>query len=133
MFDWANKSKLSKTKVGNKVIGVGVGQGYSAGSNGFDGLLRIRPDGKLHIHSGVGNLGTFSHETIGRVAAEFLNYKWENTVEERGDSRKGTPWSSVQAGSLSTSTHSRTMYVAAMDAKTKLPGIAAQMLGGKPS
>ncbi|MFO1184987.1 MAG: molybdopterin cofactor-binding domain-containing protein [Bauldia sp.] len=133
MFDWANKSKLSKTKVGNKVIGVGVGQGYhSAGSNGFDGLLRITPDGKLHIHSGVGNLGTFSHETIGRVAAEFLNYKWENTVEERGDSRKGTPWSSVQAGSLSTSTHSRTMYVAAMDAKTKLLDIAAQMLGGKP-
>jgi len=42
------------------------------------------------------------------------------------------PWNSIQAGSLSSSTHSRTMYVAAMDAKTKLLDIAAQMLGGKP-
>ena len=115
------------------MIGVGVGQGYhNAGTNGFDGLLRITPDGKLHVHSGVGNLGTFSHSATSRVAAEFLNYNWDNVIIERGDSRLGLPWNSVQAGSLTSSTQSRTNYVAALDAKQKLMEIAAQMLGGAP-
>ena len=75
---------------GNKVTGIGVGQGYhSAGSNGFDGLLRITPDGKLHVHTGVGNLGTYSHSATARVAAEILNYNWDNAIIERGDSRRG--------------------------------------------
>ena len=56
------------------MTGIGVGQGYhSAGGNGFDGLVRITPDGKLHIHTGVGNLGTYSHSATSRVAAELLN------------------------------------------------------------
>src|SRR5882757_1247596 len=110
---------------------LGVGQGYhSAGSNGFDGLLRITPDGKLHIHTGVGNLGTYSHSATARVAADILNYSWDNAIIERGDSRRGLPWNSNQAGSLTASTQSRTMYVAAVDMKEKLTDIAAQMLGG---
>ena len=88
LFRWEEKKKRSGQRTGNKVIGIGVGQGYhSAGTNGFDGLLRITPDGKLHVHTGVGNLGTYSHSATSRVAAEFLNYKWENVVIERGDSR----------------------------------------------
>ena len=56
------KKRRSGQKNGNKVTGIGIGQGYhSAGHNGFDGLLRITPDGKLHVHTGVGNLGTYSH------------------------------------------------------------------------
>jgi len=134
LFDWDNKKKLSKTQVGTKVVGVGIGQGYhSAGSNGFDGLLRITPDGKLHIHTGVGNLGTHSFASTARVAAELLNVKWENSIIERGDTRKGTPWNSSQAGSLTASTQARTMYVAALDTKAKLFDIAAQILGGAPT
>jgi xanthine dehydrogenase molybdenum-binding subunit len=133
LFKWEEKKKHSGQRTGNKVIGVGVGQGYhSAGTNGFDGLVRITPDGKLHVHTGVGNLGTYSHSATSRVAAEFLNYKWENVIIERGDSRFGLPWNSVQAGSLTASTESRTNYVAAMDAKQKLLDIAAQLLGGTP-
>ena len=92
--------------------------------------MRITPDGKLHIHTGVGNLGTYSHSATARVAAEFLNYNWDNAIIERGDSRRGLPWNSNQAGSLTASTQSRTMYVAAIDMKAKLLDIAAQMLGG---
>ena len=48
-----------------KVRAVGVGTAYhSAGGNGFDGLVRITPDGKIHIHTGVGNLGTYSHTVV---------------------------------------------------------------------
>jgi len=133
LFNWEEKKKLSGQRSGNKVIGIGIGQGYhNAGTSGFDGLVRITPDGKLHVHSGVGNLGTYSHSATSRVAAEFLNYNWDNVIIERGDSRLGLPWNSVQAGSLTASTQSRTNYVAALDAKQKLLEIAAQMLGGAP-
>ena len=131
--NWEERKKRSGQKNGTKVTGIGIGQGFhSAGSNGFDGLLRITTDGKLHIHTGVGNLGTHSHYSTARVAADLLNVNWENAIVERGDTRRGLPFNSPQAGSLTASTQSRTMYAAAMDMKDKLTDIAAQMLGGKP-
>ena len=130
-FNWEEKKKLSGQRNGSKVIGVGVGQAYhSAGSNGFDGLVTIRPDGKLYIHSGVGNLGTYSYAGASRVAAEILGCSWENTVIEHGDSRRGLPWVLAQFGSNTSFTTSRTNYVAALDAKAKLQAIAAMDLGG---
>jgi xanthine dehydrogenase molybdenum-binding subunit len=133
MFKWDERKAKSGQRVGSKVTGIGIGQGYhSAGSNGFDGMVRITPDGKLHVHTGVGNLGTYSHAATARVAADMLNYAWDNVIVERGDTRRGLPWNSNQAGSLTASTQSRTMYVAALDAKQKLVEIAAQMLGGAP-
>ena len=56
------------------------------------------PDGKLHVHTGVGNLGTYSHSATARVAAEVLNVAWENVIIERGDSRLGLPWNIGQFG-----------------------------------
>jgi len=134
MFKWSDRKKLSGQKTGNKVTGIGIGQGYhSAGTNGFDGLLRITPDGKLHVHTGIGNLGTYSHSATARVAADLLNVSWDNVIIERGDTRKGLPFNSPQAGSLSASTQSRTMYVASLDMKDKLTDIAAKSLGGQPT
>ncbi len=130
-FDWAGKKQKSRQRNGSKIIGVGIGQAYhSAGSSKFDGLVRLTPEGKLHIHSGVGNLGTFSHSATSRVAAEVLTCKWENCVIERGDSRRHLPWNHAQWGSNTSFTMTRTNYVAAMDAKNKLLEIAAMDLGG---
>jgi CO/xanthine dehydrogenase Mo-binding subunit len=130
-FDYGAKRARSGERNGSKVIGVGVGQAYhSAGSNGFDGLVRITPDGILHIHTGVGNLGTFSHSGTSRVAAEVLSYDWDNCIVERGDSRKHLPWNLGQFGSNTSYTMTRTNYVAAMDALTKLKEIAAMEFGG---
>ncbi len=132
-FDYAAKIKRSGERNGSKVIGIGVGQAYhSAGSSGFDGLLCIKPDGKLHIHSGVGNLGTYSYATTSRVAAEFLGYEWDNCVVERGDSRKNLPWVLGQFGSNTSFTTTRTNFAAAMDAKRKIQEIAAMDMGGTP-
>ena len=132
-YDWATKSARSGERNGSKVIGVGVGQAYhSAGSTGFDGLLRIDPDGTIYIHTGVGNLGTYSYASTSRVAAEVLGASWENCVIVRGDSSKGLPWTLGQFGSNSTFTNSRSAYAAAMDAKAKLQEIAAMDLGGAP-
>ncbi len=132
-FAWQEKRAQSGQRNGSKVIGVGVGQAYhSAGSNGFDGLVRISPDGQLHIHTGVGNLGTYSHTSTSRVAAEVLKYRWENCVVERGDSRKHLPWNLGQFGSNTSFTMTRTNYVAAVDALEKLLEIAALDLGRSP-
>jgi CO/xanthine dehydrogenase Mo-binding subunit len=133
LFKWEEKTKLSGKRNGNKVTGVGVGSAFHAGgSNGFDGLVRILPDGKLHVHSGAGNLGTFSYASTSRVAAEVLGYSWDNVVIVSGRSDRHLPWMIGQFGSNTAYTASRTNYVAALDAKNKLLEIASTQLGGAP-
>jgi CO/xanthine dehydrogenase Mo-binding subunit len=134
MFGWQEKQARSGNRSGSKVIGVGVGQAFhTAGSFGFDGLVRIAPDGRLHIHTGVGNLGTFSHSGTSRIAAEVLKVDWERCTIVRGDSRKHLPWNNGQFGSNTSFTMSRTNFVAATDALNKLREIAAQRFGGAPT
>ncbi|MFV2090760.1 MAG: xanthine dehydrogenase family protein molybdopterin-binding subunit, partial [Pseudomonadales bacterium] len=133
MFNWSERKKRSGQKNGSKVIGIGVGQGYhSAGSKGFDGLVRITPDGKIHLHSGVGNLGTYSYVSTTRAAAELLKCNWNNCIIHHGNSSLHLPWSSYQAGSNTTFTHTRANYVAAEDLLKKMKEIAALTLGGTP-
>jgi len=133
-FGWEQRRARSGQRNGSKVRGVGIGTAYhSAGANGFDGLVRILPDGKIHIHTGVGNLGTYSHTATSRVAAEVLKANWENCVVVRGDSRNHLPWNLSQFGSNTSFTMTRTNYVAAMDAVAKLKEIAALDLGGAPA
>jgi CO/xanthine dehydrogenase Mo-binding subunit len=132
-FGWAERRARSGRRNGSKVTGVAVGQAFhSAGSSGFDGLVRIAPDGVLHIHTGVGNLGTYSYAATARVAAEVLGYDWERCEIHRGDSSRGLPWNNGQFGSNTSFTMSRTNYAAAMDAVAKLKEIAARRLGGSP-
>jgi CO/xanthine dehydrogenase Mo-binding subunit len=130
-FGWEERRARSGQRNGSKVTGVAVGQAFhSAGSSGFDGLVRIAPDGRLHIHTGVGNLGTYSYASTSRVAAEVLGYDWENCEIHRGDSSRGLPWNNGQFGSNTSFTMTRTNYAAAMDALQKLKEIAARELGG---
>jgi CO/xanthine dehydrogenase Mo-binding subunit len=84
----------------------------------------------LYIHTGVGNLGTYSHTGTARVAAEVLKANWDNCVVVRGDSSKHLPWNLGQFGSNTSFTMTRTNYVAAVDAVNKLKEIAAMDLGG---
>ena len=73
IFNWEEKKARSGKRVGTKVRGSGVAVStYSAGSIGFDGLLIIRPDGKVQFQSGIGNLGTHAMIDVHRVAAEIL-------------------------------------------------------------
>ncbi len=132
-FGWEEKKQLSGRRQGTKVTGVGVGLSpFVGGSTGFDGLLVIRPDGKLYIHQGIGNLGTHSFADTARVAADVLGMPWDRCVVVWGDTSKHLPWSSVQAGSQTTHAHTRANHAAAMDARQKLQEIAARDLGGAP-
>ncbi|MGY8794778.1 MAG: xanthine dehydrogenase family protein molybdopterin-binding subunit, partial [Woeseiales bacterium] len=130
-FNWDERAKRSGAKNGSKVTGIGVGQAYhSAGRDGFDGLIRIAPDGKIHLYSGVGNLGTYSYASTTRPAADVLRCNWENCVLHYGKSTENLPWSSAQNGSNTTFTHTRANYVAAVDILEKIKAIAAIKLGG---
>jgi CO/xanthine dehydrogenase Mo-binding subunit len=132
MFDWAGKQSLSGQRVGSKVSGIGIGLSpYTAGSRGFDGLMLISPeDGKLHVHQGIGNLGTHSIADTARPAAEILGLNWDQVEIVWGNSSRGMPRSSVQAGSQTTHAHTRANHAAAMDARRKIQEVAARTLGG---
>jgi CO/xanthine dehydrogenase Mo-binding subunit len=132
-FRWDDRKARSGQRRGAKVRGVGVAVGpHGAGSIGFDGLMTIRPDGKLYVQTGVGNLGTHSMQDLARVAAEILAMPWDQVEVIWGDTSKGLPWSCLSVGSQTTHAMTRANHAGAQDAKRKLQEIAARDLGGAP-
>jgi CO/xanthine dehydrogenase Mo-binding subunit len=132
-FKWNDRIANSGKRVGNKVRGVGVSSStFVAGSKGYDGLFVIRPDGKMYIQTGIGNLGTENFSDAQRVAAEIVGMPWEKVDLTWGNTTKNLPWSCASGGSQTTHAMTRAAYAAGMDAKTKLQEIAAKTHGGKP-
>jgi len=132
-FRWDERKAYSGQRRGAKVRGIGVAVGpHGAGSIGFDSLMTLRPDGKLYVQTGVGNLGTHSLMDLARVAAEVLAMPWEKVEVSWGDTGKGVPWSCLSVGSQTTHAMTRANFAGANDAKRKLQEIAAKDLGGSP-
>jgi len=132
-FDWEEKLAMSGQRNGSKVTGVGLGfSPFVAGSSGYDGLWLIRPDGRLYIHQGIGNLGTHSIFDTARPAVEILRFPWENVEVLWGSTERNHPWSSSQSGSQTTHAHTRANHAAVMDIMQKLREVAAAELGGSP-
>jgi xanthine dehydrogenase molybdenum-binding subunit len=131
-FEW-EKRKAQPKKSGTKVRGIGVATScFVGGSIGFDGLAVLKPDGKLYIQSGIGNLGTGSVSDCHRVTAELLGIPWEKCELTWGSTAKNLPWSCPSGGSQTTHAHTRAAYAVGMDAIDKLRQIAAKDMGGKP-
>ena len=134
VFDWETRKARSGQRRGPKVRGIGVAVGpHGAGSVGFDAIMTIRPDGKLYVQSGVGNLGTHSVFDLARVAADVLAMPWEKVEVIWGNTGKHLPWTCLSVGSQTTHAMTRANYAGAMDAKRKLQEIAAMDLGGGPT
>jgi CO/xanthine dehydrogenase Mo-binding subunit len=131
-FQW--KERIARPKrSGTKVRGVGVStSGFFAGSTGFDGLFLIKPDGRISIQSGIGNLGTESISDVHRVVAEVLGVPWEKCDVVWGNTSKNLPWTCVSGGSQTTHAMTRAAHAAATDGKKKLQEIAAKTHGGTP-
>ena len=118
---------------GAKVRGYGVAtSSFVAGSVGYDGLFVIKPDGRMYIQSGIGNLGTESVIDCHRVSAEMVGMPWEKVDVTWGHTGKNLPWSCVSGGSQTTHAHTRAAHAAGADAVKKLQEIAARTHGGKP-
>jgi xanthine dehydrogenase molybdenum-binding subunit len=132
-FRWSERVARTPKKIGTKVRGVGVSLScYVGGTIGFDGLLVIKPDGRITFQSGIGNLGTESVIDVHRVGAEVLGVPWEKCDVVWGNTAKNLPFTCVSGGSQTTHAMTRAAYAAAMDAKKKLQEIAAKKFGGKP-
>jgi len=133
LFDWDARSQLSGQRNGTKVTGVGMGLSpFTAGSSGRDGLLVIRPDGKLYVHQGIGNLGTHSIADTARAASDVLDLDWDDVVVVWGDTSKHLPFSTVQAGSQTAHAHTRANHAAGEAMVGLLQELAASELGGSP-
>jgi xanthine dehydrogenase molybdenum-binding subunit len=133
LFKWDERKGRNGQRIGTKVTGLGVGLGtYTAGSIAMDGLLLVRNDGKVYVHSGIGNLGTGSVMDCSRIVAEELNLPWEQIETVWGNTSKHLAWSSPQAGSQTIHAHTRANLAAAQDLKKKLQEIAALERGGRP-
>ena len=133
IFKWEDRKAESGKRNGSKVRGVGVAVStYSAGSVGFDGLLVIKPDGRLYIQSGIGNHGTESVSDCHRVSAELLGMPWDKVEIAWGDTSKNLPWTCPSGGSQTIHAMTRAAHAAGMDAVKKLQAIAAKDLGGSP-
>jgi CO/xanthine dehydrogenase Mo-binding subunit len=133
LFRWDERKAQSGVRAGSKVRGVGVAvSAYSAGSIGFDGLLVIKPDGRVTIQSGIGNLGTESVFDVHRVAAELIGVPWEKVDVVWGHTAKNLPSTCNQGGSQTAHAMTRAAHAAGMDARKKLQEIAARDLGGRP-
>jgi CO/xanthine dehydrogenase Mo-binding subunit len=132
-FKWSERIARTPKRIGTKVRGVGVSLScYVGGTIGFDGLLVIKPDGRITFQSGIGNLGTESVIDVHRAGAEVLGVPWEKCDVVWGNTAKNLPFTCVSGGSQTTHAMTRAAYATAMDAKKKLQEIAAKKLGGKP-
>jgi CO/xanthine dehydrogenase Mo-binding subunit len=132
LFNWDERVKQPKTH-GTKIRGLGVAVStFVSGSTGYDGLFVIKPDGRMHIYTGVGNLGTESYSDTMRVAAEMMQVPWEKVDLTWGNTGNNLPWSCVSGGSQTTHAHTRAAHAAATDGIKKCQEIAAKTLGGKP-
>jgi xanthine dehydrogenase molybdenum-binding subunit len=132
-FKWTERVARTPKRIGTKVRGLGVSLScYVGGTIGFDGLLVIRPDGRVSFQSGIGNLGTESVIDVHRAGAEVLGVPWEKCDVTWGNTAKNLPFTCVSGGSQTTHAMTRAAYATAMDAKKKLREIAAQKFGGKP-
>jgi xanthine dehydrogenase molybdenum-binding subunit len=134
LFKWDERKARSGKRTGSKARGVGISVSPFIGgySIGYDGLMTIRPDGKLYVQSGAGNLGTHSVIDTARVAAEVLDVPWDQVEVVWGDTSRNLPWTCTSDGSQTMHAMSRSNHAGAMDAKQKLLEIAARDLGGRP-
>ncbi len=134
VFNWEMRKARAGKRQGSKVRGVGVTVGpHGAGSIGWDSIMTIRPDGKLYVQSGVGNLGTHSVIDLARVAAEMLDMPWEKVEVIWGDTGKHLPWTCPSVGSQTTHGMTRANMAGAEDARRKLQELAALEMGGSPA
>jgi len=133
LFRWNERKAQGGKRQGSKVRGYGVAvSSFVAGSTGYDGLFVIKPDGRMYVQSGIGNLGTESMSDCHRVSAELVGMPWEKVDLTWGHTGRNLPWSCVSGGSQTTHAHTRAAHAAGMDAIKKLQEIAAKAHGGRP-
>jgi xanthine dehydrogenase molybdenum-binding subunit len=132
-FNWSQRVARQPKQIGSKIRGVGVALStYHGGSSGFDGLILITPQGRVQIHSGVGNLGTEAFIDVHRAAAEVLDVPWEAVDIVWGDTSKHLPYTCASGGSQTVHAMTRAGFAVGTECVQRLKEVAAKSLGGSP-
>ena len=132
-FKWQERVASKPKQTGTKVHGLGAAiTCFHGGSSGFDGLIVITPEGRVRIHSGIGNLGTEALIDVHRAAAEVLDVPWESVDIVWGDTAKHLPYSCHSGGSQTIHAMTRAAHATGLECKQKLQEVAAKSLGGDP-
>ena len=112
LFKWENARRGAASE-GFEGRGVGVATStYVAGSAGFDGLFVIRPDGRLSIQSGIGNLGTESFSDCIACRPRSSACRGKRSVVTWGDTAKNLPWTCISGGSQTIHAMTRAAHAA---------------------
>ena len=88
----------------------------------------IKPDGRLAIQSGIGNLGTRVGVRRASGRGDELGVPWRNAILPGGREEFAVE---LHRSGQTTHAMTRAAYAVAMDAKKKLQEIAAKSLGGR--
>jgi len=132
-FQFQQRAARQPKRSGSKARGVGVSLScYVGGTIGFDGLIVLTPEGRVRIHTGIGNLGTASVMDVHRAAAEVLEVPWEQVDILWGDTSRNLPYSCVSGGSQTTHAMTRAAHAVGTACRQRLQALAAQVLGGRP-
>ena len=109
----------------------GIGLRYSqehSGRSDSDGLVWIDRDGRVHVPTGIGNMGSGPQTGIGLIVAEVLgvpmtmiDVSWADTAD--------VAWDFVTDASRSTHCNGKAFYNAAFDLARQLKQAAATQLG----
>jgi xanthine dehydrogenase molybdenum-binding subunit len=132
-FKWNERVARKQKQSGTKVRGVGVAlSSYHGGTVGFDGLIVLTPEGRVRIHTGIGNLGTEALIDVHRAAAEVLDIPWDAVDIVWGDTSKGLPFTCHSGGSQTVHAMTRAGHAVGLECKQRLKEVAAKSLGGQP-
>jgi CO/xanthine dehydrogenase Mo-binding subunit len=131
-FQWKERVARQPKRVGTKVRGLGVALTcFHGGTSGFDGLIVITPEGRVRIHTGIGNLGTESLIDVHRAAAEVLDAPWEAVDIVWGDTAKNLPFTCHSGGSQTIHAMTRAAHAVGLECRQRLQEVAAKSLGGQ--
>lgn len=71
---------------GTKKRGVGLALWVKGGGLGeTHGMVKVYPDGTVHLFEGAANIGTAQHTTLGQIVAEVMGVPWEAVRPHWGD------------------------------------------------
>ncbi|HUS20237.1 MAG TPA: molybdopterin cofactor-binding domain-containing protein [Terriglobales bacterium] len=128
---WREKWQHPSKKTGRLRRGLGVRMSQEhSGRDVSNGVIAVRPDGRVVVPIGYGNLGTQSHSGIAFIVADTLGFtraEMETMIEFRWADSGTTAWDFVSDASRGMHCQGKAFHNAALDLKKKLTETAATM------
>ncbi len=136
-IQWREKWQHPSKKTGRVRRGLGVRMSQEhSGRDVSNGLIAIRPDGRVVVPIGYGNLGTQSHSGIAFIVADALGFsraEMDTMIEFRWADSGTTAWDFVSDASRGIHCLGKAFHNAALDLRQKLAEAAAAMTGANAS